>query len=117
MKLRIAINIPDEPKIEIKPAFRPAPKKIADDYKCESLLKKVQRYAKCVDSDEESAKEWYYLQRLYEKLQKVKKLNEEQEQIVYIIEPLILKYNTNAKAIDGSKMLRGKDHLINKKEK
>lgn len=86
------------------------PKEVAEDYKKPSLLSKVKDYACCVDSDEESGKEWYYLQRLYEKLQQVKKLSPEQEQIVYIIEPLILKYNTNAKAIDGSKMLRGKDH-------
>lgn len=112
MKLTISIT-------EIKPRIdkRVPPKDIKDDYKRESLLKKVQRYAKCVDSDEESTKEWYYLQRLYEKLQKINKLNKEQEQIVYIIEPLILKYNVNAKEIDGSKMLRGKDHLVNKVKK
>lgn len=86
------------------------PKEVKEPYKHVTLLEKVKGYARCVESDEESAKEWYYLQRLYEKLQKIKTLSPEQEQIVYIIEPLILKYNTNAKAIDGSKMLRGKDH-------
>jgi len=105
MKISILVTVPNK-----------APKDIKEDYKRPSLLQKVQGYAKCVDSDEESAKEWYYLQRLYERLQEVKKLSPEQEQIVYIIEPLILKYNTNAKKIDGSKMLRGKDYLINKKQ-
>lgn len=107
MKLNLSIIIPE----------KKAPKETVKEHKRESLLKKVQRYARDVDSyQEESAKEWYYLQRLYERLQEVDNLSPEQEQIVYIIEPLILKYNTNAKAIDGSKMLRGKDHLINKKK-
>lgn len=114
MKISISVSIP-EPKPAVK--LDKAPKKTKEDYARQPLLEKVQQYAKCVDSDEESAQEWYYLQKLYERLQDIKKLTPEQEQIVYIIEPLILKYNTNAKAIDGSKMLRGKDHLINKKAK
>lgn len=101
MKLSISVTVKEDKK---------PPKEVPEDYKRQDLLSKVKDYAKCVDSDEESAKEWYYLQRLYEMLQDVKKLSPEQEQIVYIIEPLILKYNTNAKNIDGSKMLRGKDH-------
>lgn len=106
MKLNISINIKD----------KKAPAEVPEEHVRPSLLSKVKSYAKCVDSDEESAKEWYYLQRLYERLQDVDTLSPEQEQIVYIIEPLILKYNTNAKEIDGSKMLRGKDHEHVKEE-
>lgn len=101
-------------KISISITQTEMPKQIKEDYKKPDLLSKVQEYATCVDSDNDSAKEWYYLQRLYEKLQKVKDLTPEQEQILYIIEPLLVKYNTNAKEIDGSKMLRGKDYLTNK---
>lgn len=108
MKLNISIDI--------QSLKRKAPKQVKDDYKSCSLLDKVKDYAKCVESDEDSAKEWYYLQRLYEKLQDVKKLSKEQEQIVYIIEPLMLKYKTNAKKIKGDKMLRGKDHEQKKED-
>lgn len=106
-KFKVSISI----EHKTPPLKRAMPKEIPQEQKACNLLEKVQDYAQCVDSDEDSAKEWYYLQKLYEKLQDVKKLTPEQEQIVYIIEPLILKYNTNAKEIDGSKMLRGKDYL------
>lgn len=112
MKFKISIDI-IEPA---KPKTRAMPKSIPDEHKADkcSLLDKVQQYAECVQSDEDSAKEWYYLQTLYERLQKIKKLTPEQKQIVYIIEPLLLLFNTNAKDIDGSKMLRGKDYLNGK---
>jgi len=112
MKLNISIITEPVKPVKNKREYKEVP----DDYKRCSILDKVKDYAKCVDSDEDSAKEWYYLQRLYEKLQDVKKLSKEQEQIVYIIEPLILKYNTNAKDIDGSKMLRGKDYLTERRK-
>jgi hypothetical protein len=79
------------------------------------LLDKVAAYIDCVKSEQESAKEWYYLQRLYERLSEVKKLTREQEQIVYWLEPLMAQFGHgdphNAVKYDGSKMLRGKDHL------
>lgn len=106
MKFKITIEVPEEKK---KP--KQMPKECPAEYKRTPLLEKVKEYAECVQSDEESTKEWYYLQSLYERLQKIKKLSPEQKQIIYIIEPLILLFNTNAKEIDGSKMLRGKDYL------
>jgi hypothetical protein len=79
------------------------------------LLDKVAAYIDLVKSDQESAKEWYYLQRLYERLCQCRKLTKEQEQILYWLEPLMAKFGHgdphNAVKYDGSKMLRGKDHL------
>lgn len=108
-------KIPSQTKIKLEILISEAkPKRIPQEHKQPSLLEKVRSYVDCVESAEESAKEWYYLQRLYEKLQTVKKLTPEQEQIVYWIEPLMLKYGHgdphNAVKYDGAKMLRGKDH-------
>jgi hypothetical protein len=94
----------------------PKPPKVEKECAQPSLLEKVEEYVIRVKSPEtESRKEWYYLQRLYERLQEVSKLTKEQEQILYWIEPLMQLYGHgdphNAVDYDGSKMGRGKNHL------
>lgn len=109
MDIKVSVNINKIDK-------RNYPKKINKEQKRCPLLTKVKDYVKCVESDEESAKEWYYLEKLYNRLQDITKLTPEQEQIIYIIEPLLLKYSTNPKTIKGEKMLRGKDYEQMKKK-
>ena len=105
MKILIAIQNVEKKPCEHKAKQHAQPK----------LLDKVGAYIDRVNSDEESTKEWYYLQRLYERLTQCSKLTKEQEQILYWLEPLMAKFGHgdphNAVKYDGSKMLRGKDHL------
>lgn len=91
-----------------------APKQIKEEYKPIPLKKKVKECIRRVESNQiDSEQEWEYLKRLYERLSRRSKLNEEQEDIVEALEDLFEKYSNHdhedSVALDAQYMHRGED--------
>lgn len=98
----------------IKLVIETAPKDIRPEYKPVDLKKKVDEYARAVESNQiDSEHEWEYLKCLYEKLSRKKSLTEEQIEIIDKLEDLMIKYgkhdSSDSVDLDAQYMNRGKD--------
>jgi hypothetical protein len=61
-------------------------------HKREAVLDKVKRYITQIESSEESRREWQYVKNIYNRLSAWPKLSREQEHLLSILEPIMMKY-------------------------
>lgn len=73
-----------------------APKQVKPEYRRPCLLDKAKECVEIVEANtaarKDSGKEWSYLKKLYELLSRKPLLTDEEEEVLYIIEPVIEKY-------------------------